>query len=349
MMPVAEHKVVYLNHMHDLLKAMKEDIAILITAPPGWGKTYRLLSAIKETNIKVCFVFPLRALCEEVYLSALKMNISVLNIRSLSDYQTLQWSHSHLIVTTPETLVTEFFVEKEYVFILDELHLFFYWGDSFRYKMQESYFDILSTSCALILLTATLEQSLKERLVRELEVNYRFFYHMNIGNHQLKNLPSKIYFYPKKLKRWLKDDFFIKSHQGTTLIFCRYRNEVREIVSQLRKRDYSVLGCVGGEALDFTQELQRQQFVDYIVATSVISHGVNLPEIRVIYMTFKVENYDFYLQMVGRGGRSGGKFDLHTFNHEYFKWEDLLFGFLRTLLKRFSNRVYSLLYCFYEN
>ena len=56
--------------------------------------------------------------------------------------------------------------------------------------------------------------------------------------------------------------------------------------------------------------------LDLIVATTAISHGVNLPEIHRIYFAYPFKNRDFWIQMVGRGGRKGECFQVHTMDFE---------------------------------
>jgi superfamily II DNA or RNA helicase len=332
--------------MIDVLQNIQIEDSIILTAPPGWGKTYKLLEAIKTSKRKVVFIFPLRALCDEVYLKSIEFKIPVINLRSVKDYELVLEKNYDLIVTTPE-LVKFSDSLLEYVFILDEFHLFYYWGDSFRERMQEIYMEITSFSVPVIFLTATLGDKLKDRLVNELRLNYENIYQINMGNQLLKNYPNKIYLYPKYLQSWIKDDYKYSNKRGTSLIFCKYRQEVKKVTNELRSMGYCVLSCVGGEAQGFVNILNTKDKIDFIVATSVISHGVNLPNIQNLYFTYKVENLDFYIQMVGRGGRSGEVFNIHVQNLNYFKGLDLFIGFCRIFLKRLSNKVQSLLYYAY--
>ncbi len=329
--------------MKDLLQSLHSQVALIITAPPGWGKTYMLLKAIKESQTKVVFIFPLRALCDEVYLSALKSKIEVLNVRTQNDYELFSQKQFQLVLSTPETYREGAF-DASYVHILDEMHLFFYWGESFRERMIESFMGITSREFPLILLTATLSNELKEKLVEDLERNYQKIYQLDMGNQQLKNIPEKIYFYPKFMKSWMEDDYKFSSKQGVSLVFCRYREEVKSIAEELKALGYRVLSCVGGEAAQFISQLQQISYLDFIVATSVVSHGVNLPRISRVYISYHVENIDFYLQMLGRGGRQGQEFQVHVMNANYFTRISIWKGFGRILLKRFSNTINSLLY-----
>ena len=335
--------------MKDLIDCLTFEDALIITAPPGWGKTYKLLDGIKNSNRKVLFIFPLRALCDEVEISAQNMSIDVLNIRSNKDLKVLNSKKFQLVVSTPELLENGSELFQDYLIVLDEFHLFYYWGDSFRERMLSMYFEFTSFGLPIIFLTATLSNELKLRLEKELEFNYENIHHLNMGNQKLKNLPSNLLFYPRFLKKWLRDDFMFSKKVGISLVFCQYREEVKQCEKQLKKLGHTVLSCIGGEASDFVNKLNHTENIDFIVATSVVSHGVNLPNISKVYFTFDVKNIDFYLQMVGRGGRAGEKFELHTFNNNYFSKNQLLYGFLCILIKRLRNKINSLIYYAHES
>lgn len=328
-----------------ILNTLQKEQALIITAPPGWGKTYKLLNAIKQTKKKVCFLFPLRALCEEVYLQAHARKIECINLKTKEDFEIVHKAQPRLVITTPEMLDHVIDSMEEYTFIFDEAHLFFYWGDCFRQKLLEIYYDILSRSQPVFFLSATMGSSLKSRLASDLEYNYQNIFHLDFGNQILKNLPTKIYYYPKFMKLWLDDEIHYGKVDGVQVIFCEFRNQVKDIREQLEKRGHRVLSCVGGQAKEFSEKLNTGLIPDFIVATSVISHGVNLPMISKVFFLYEVENLDFYLQMVGRGGRAGDSFEIHTLNLNYFKWYQ--YSIFSLLIKRFRNRVKSLLYSCY--
>ena len=322
--------------MKSLLGAISINQAFLVTAPPGWGKTYKTLSALKKLNIKIVFIFPLRALCDEVYLSAIEMGINAINLRSPRDWEVIQQGDFKLTLCTPELFPGgEFF--KDTIFVLDEFHLFYYWGESFRNQLLEVYFEIASGSQPLILLTATASRKILEKTSRDLAFNYQEIIHINIANQKLKNSPDKIIYYPKYFKKWMVDDYLYNLQNGCSLIFCQYREEVHLLGKALKAKGFNVLTCVGGEAKEFVQGLMSTKDVQFIVATSVISHGVNLPQIKKIYLTYNVDKIDFYIQMVGRGGRDGSKFELHTRNNNYFNKREMIRAFLNLFLNRFLN------------
>src|SRR5690606_22468385 len=103
-----------------------------------------------------------------------------------------------------------------------------------------------------------------------------------------------------------KEMIFLEEKEASVkLIFCQYRTEVFQWEKELNENGFSCIPCVGGESKYMAKRLQENPRPDFIVATTVLSHGVNLPEIKKIYFTYKVSNIDFWVQMVARGGRKG--------------------------------------------
>ena len=332
----------------EIIENIQNNDALIFTAPPGWGKTYKFLDGIKKSNERVVFIFPLRALCDEVYISALELKINVVNIRKEEDYDLVKQKKSSLIICTPETF-RPFTDSLDTIYILDEFHLFYYWGDSFRERLSEVYMQITSYSFPVIFLSATLSEELLKRLNSELSVNYEHIYHIDMGNQKLKNLPGKLFYYPAKFHNYLDYDLKYSDKKGTTLVFCKYRKQVAKLSKELREQGDKVLSCVGGEAAQFIQNLSVSRDLDFIVATSVVSHGVNLPGIKRVYFMYRVENLDFYLQMLGRGGRDGESFEVHTLSDKYFHQKELWIGIIRIFIKRLSNKTNYLLYSLYDN
>lgn len=333
--------------MKALIENVQRDQAYIVAAPPGFGKTYKTLLSLKKTRKKALMIFPLRALCDEVHLTANKLKIITFNITSLKESEAIsKCSEISLIISTPECLSSNFIdtIESDRILIFDECHLIYYWGESFRYSLIENFESLASLANPLILLSATINEFLLHKFKKDLSLNYESLHFINLGNQKLKNNPHKIFFYFPFQRKWLAEDYRFDRCEGVNLIFCQYRKEVKSLEKKLRLKGHRVLSCVGGEAKEFIQKLSTGAKVDFIVATSVISHGVNLPQIKRIYFSYHVENIDFYIQMIGRGGREGDFFEVHTFNKDYFSQRTLFLGILNVLRKRISNKIKSFVY-----
>jgi superfamily II DNA helicase RecQ len=257
--------------------------AIIFTAPPASGKTYWIQSFVKESlSEPPLIISPLRALADECRQRWPELNVQ-----------------------TPEEWL--FKREGARVVIFDEFHLHFYWGDSFRHRMWEVFYELSSTAELVILLTATMNTEMR----RELET-YRCQFDEVIwcdhGNQILKTPPLRYHMLPERsvLLRLLMEE----RYGGVTLVFCRFREEVAQVSAQLQQRGHRVWSCIGGEASKMAPLVQSGEKPDFIVATTVLSHGVNLPQIGRIFFLYRVENLDFWIQMVARGGRRGEGYEV---------------------------------------
>lgn len=270
---------------------------IVLTSPPASGKTYWIKS-FKD----VLFDEPL---------------LVVSPLRALADECKLTWEGKIEIMTPEEWLVSK----KTYRnVIFDEFHLYFYWGDSFRSTMWEVFFE-LSTQCELcILLTATLNESMQLEMVHfKHQFDEMIWY--DYGNQKLKFNPKRYFVTPSR--NWMMEKILLTSFQTKTvsLLFCAYRSEVFEVAKKLRQAGYRVWTCVGGESKEMSHKMQTESAPHFIVATTVLSHGVNLPKISSLYFLYPLENIDFWIQMVARGGRKGESYEVYALEKPYgLKW-----------------------------
>lgn len=264
---------------------MNNDLLIL-TAPPASGKTHLISSLIKDLDQIPLVISPLRALANECLA---------------------KWGASCLVMTPEEWLKKR---PSNRVVILDEFHLFFYWGDTFRPAMWEAFFDIVQNAELVVFLTATLTEEMIEQ-IKMYHCQFNRMIWVNQGNQQLKNKPIR---YVKAFSsRWMEDFILEVDHsKGVNLIFCAYRSEVYKWEKKLKSRGFRVWSCVGGEAALFSLKSQSERPPDFIVATTVLSHGVNLPNISRIFFLYQIRNLDFWIQMVARGGRRGESFEVFS-------------------------------------
>ena len=273
----------------------------LILAPPAAGKTTRILEVIKSNSFCL-FVSPLRALADEVIERAIINGINVIEKNDPIDTD-----RSNLIVLTPEQFPSFLplrFERLNPLVIVDEVHLCVKWGKSFRPWLLDFFVDLFSVGNLVLGLSATWDKEC-QLFMSDLQKYYldSFLILFNEGNMKLKYHPRYKLITPKMifpLLVLLHQHFLSKK---CLLIFCRYRSEVAQIQSLLERLGLNSLGCLGGEVGKFREELSDRTRL--IVATSVLSHGVNLPEIDMVIFTHKVEDKALQLQMIARAGRRG--------------------------------------------
>lgn len=305
--------------MQHLLTLLDYSYSILFIAPPGWGKTRMLLELIEKSDKRWIFISPLRALANEFY-EATRINIKkTYLIQSKRDYFKFVKANQQfkLLIVTPE--VFEYREFSETIFVWDEFHLNYYWGDTFRDSLQQLYYEVANSKVPLLQLTATMSHDNLKRWSLENALNYDHQLCINIANQNLKNVPKHIFYYPKFLKKLLMKNLELDlkvNKEGVTLLFCKYRQQVNSLSSYFKSKGVLVLTCMGGTTNDFGERLLNMPNVQLIIATTAISHGVNLPPVHRVYFSYPVRNRDFWIQMVGRGGRRGESYMVHTMDFE---------------------------------
>lgn len=194
------------------------------------------------------------------------------------------------------------------IVIFDEFHLFFYWGDTFRPLMWEVFFEISTFASQAYLLTATLSMEMKDEIIHFQSQFDRILW-LDHGNQILKFKPASYLKAPDK--KWLQNIIETEPKgKSVKLIFCQYREEVLAYEKKLSDLGFECLSCIGGESRYMAGRLKLNNHPDFIISTTVLSHGVNLPDIRKIYFLYPVNNIDFWIQMVARGGRRGEAYEV---------------------------------------
>lgn len=282
--------------------ALKSQELIILTSPPASGKTYWIYG-LRQTFRTTTFlvVSPLRALADECRH---------------------KWGDLIPVVTPEEWMDKKATAE---IVIFDEFHLFFYWGDSFRPLMWEMFFSVTQNAKFTFLLTATLNEMMRKE-ISHFNSQFDSIRWVNIGNQKLMYKPFRYIQAPSK--KWIVDQYESETkNQNVKLIFCQYREEVFALEKKLVAQGFTCISCVGGESKFMAKKLRDCPKPDFIVSTTVLSHGVNLPMIKKIYFTYKVENIDFWIQMVARGGRRGDQYQVISLEKPF----DLKWNYFRNL------------------
>tara|TARA_Y100000385_G_scaffold258167_1_gene285961 strand:- start:502 stop:1584 length:1083 start_codon:yes stop_codon:yes gene_type:complete len=317
---------------------------VLLIAPTGWGKTTLLLDLVKNSEKTWVYLAPLRALANEFYIRSSKAIKGTILISHHYEVQEMISSglKTKLLIITPELLseklIQYFKIGTNYVF--DELHLFYYWGGTFRPKLIECYEDVLSTGNSCLSLSATMSDELVKRWEIDGRLNSERTIKINLNNHTLKKDPRETTYIPKPFAKLFMNELIFKKTRFSKLIFCAYKDEVMSLKNRLEGLGFCVVTCIGGQTQLLAGELSRKPKPDFILATSAASHGVNLPKISIIYLSYKIKNYDFWVQMCGRGGRQGEEFRVFTRD----KYRITTIGWLLSFLYLLKLKLWSKLY-----
>lgn len=309
--------------MKELNEIFENNYSCLLIAPTGWGKTTLLIDLINDSNKQWVYLSPLRALCDEFSERAQLIDNSHCP-KSSKELQKVD-DDFKLITITPELCSDELIFKDDVIWVFDEFHLFYYWGESFRRKIIDLFEVLVSFKREYLLLSATVDDEV---------FNYwkRFKHNkvcINLGNQRIKKEPRRRYYFKDE---FLENIACIKS-TNPTLIFCKYRGEVKSLESKLRSSGFKVVSGLGGESHLFNKRIKDCPDVDFIIGTSALSHGVNLPKISNVVLTYKINNLDMWTQMVGRAGRRGENFSLYTKDHYRLNWAQVIGLFIVTFIR----------------
>lgn len=322
----------------------------LFLAPVAWGKTRLILQFIEQFPGRYLYISPLRALAQEFYAkaSAISPSFFLDGEADGGKWRSFLAGERGVMVLTAERLRPQFIFdlkkEERVLILLDEFHLFYRWGEEFRPKLWQCFLDLAATDQPILGLTATVNDELNFFCSVFLPLGFAQSFLLNLGNHQLLYPPQKMYHYPQwcahAFRQALLDQLLIKK-DGSVLYFCRYRSEVDKLKKYFTQKGMKVLACKGGEAQFFVEELRLCPEPDLIVATSALSHGVNLPPLSAVFLSYAEGDQDFWTQMVGRGGRRGESYDLFLLGQSFVTptFSDLLRTWLYHCRRRLAGEV----------
>ncbi len=299
----------------------------LLTAPVASGKTRMVVEFYHEADFKIIYLSPLRALANEVFANLQKREEKHVFLAggemSLTEVmEKFIKARKAFLVTTAELLSEEFIeelctLEQKVLFVIDEFHLFYHWGEDFRPVLHDRFLAILNFYFPILAVTATMSEEVMNKMKKDLSYYQDFWIHLDYGNHQLHREPSRMLSFKGLKPHYIQKAFWReirqKKEKEIFLYFCAYRSQVDDYVDRARRLGFKSLGCVGGEVENFLEAVKVSEGkIDCIFSTTTLSHGVNLPEIRKVFIDYEVKNYDFWLQMVGRGGRQGSQYQVYT-------------------------------------
>lgn len=289
----------------------------LLMAPPAWGKTRLFRQWVGEIPRPFLYISPLRALANEV-VGALGDHPGLCQTNGKLTRDAWQrWAreapYARILVVTPEQLPEGIWEElativPEAVIVWDEVHLVSLWGESFRSKLLEQWWGYSASGLAGVGLSATVDASLREFLQESLAGLDCDWLEGDAGNFGFKQKPRYRFLPLSWMPTLLQDQ--LPDSSGNTLLFCPYRQQVDHWVRLLREQGLSVVGCKGGETADFQMRLTEVSFPVVIVATSCLSHGVNLPSLERVVLLYRETHPAMLHQMLTRGGRKGEAYEV---------------------------------------
>lgn len=322
----------------------------LLTAPVASGKTRMVVEFYRENKLKIIYLSPLRALANEVFANLKKQeekNIYLAggDLPLLECFEKFIEKEKAFLIATAELLSDEFIEElstldQKVLFVIDEFHLFYYWGESFRPILHDRFLSILNFYFPILAITATMAETVMTQLKSDLVFYQDFWIHIDYGNHQLHREPAQLLSFNGLKPHFIQKAFWrelrLKNEKDIFLYFCAYRSQVDELTARSRRLGFKAIGCVGGEVENFLEEVELNKGkIDCIFSTTTLSHGVNLPEIKKVFIDYEIKNYDFWLQMIGRGGRQGSAYEVYSIDHFHTSKKERIKHKVKILLSDF--------------
>ncbi|KXN99981.1 ATP-dependent DNA helicase RecQ [Aequorivita aquimaris] len=290
----------------------KDTVALL---PTGGGKSLCFQIPAMAMDGICIVVSPLVALMgdqvnalKERGIKALKLTggISFDELNTLLD-NTLYGNYKFLYLS-PERLQQE--IVQNYIkqmnvnlIAVDEAHCISQWGNDFRpaYKNITLLREI-HPLIPIIALTATATPEVLEDTISELKMELPAVFRNSFVR---ENLSYQVF---KEEDKLYKTEQFLKTNNGSAIVYVRNRKGTIEISEQLNSLGISATFYHGGiSAKEKAQKLQawRNGVVSTMVATNAFGMGIDHANVRFVIHLQIPESLESYFQEAGRAGRDG--------------------------------------------
>lgn len=289
----------------------------LFMAPMGWGKT-RSVWGLLEYGEKIIFISPLRSIVEELSQRPMVYTFGGKDKNQIVD-DFIKLNDSAVLAITPESIGEQLLLRllsNNFLFVIDEFHLVFDWGESFRERLINFTEELIFHHQRILALSASIDKHHIEKISHILKYSDYETYLLDVGNYKFNNNPKNFktrYFFKSTLffMLFFKVLFFKKERM---IIFVKTRRDVFLLQEKFREYGVSSQTCIGGEVSDFSK-IERVKNPRIIISTSALSHGVNFKAMTSVFVLFKpCQNLEF--QMFGRGGRFGEEYRVYGLRSE---------------------------------
>ncbi|MDC0603382.1 DNA helicase RecQ [Aliiglaciecola sp.] len=287
----------------------------LVLMPTGGGKSlcYQV-PALLLPGITVV-VSPLISLMKDQVdglnasgVAATYINSSIPRENLLDIYRQLQDGVFKLLYVAPERLMQLDFINRLHtlnvsLFAVDEAHCVSHWGHDFRqdYRLLgqlKRHFP----STPVMGLTATADIATRADISQQLSLQSPFVFRSSFDRPNIRyNLLAKY----KAVDQLIQ---YVKTQDGSGIVYCNSRAKVDELSIKLAKQGIKSAGYHAGLEAEIRDKIQRdfiQDNVDVIVATVAFGMGINKSNVRYVVHFDLPRSIESYYQETGRAGRDG--------------------------------------------
>lgn len=290
----------------------KDTVALL---PTGGGKSLCFQVPAMAMDGICIVVSPLVALMGDQVNALKERGIKALKLTggiSFDELNTLLdnalYGNYKFLYLSPERLQQE--IVQNYIkqmnvnlIAVDEAHCISQWGNDFRpaYKNITLLREI-HPLIPIIALTATATPEVLEDTISELKMELPAVFRNSFVR---ENLSYQVF---KEEDKFYKTEQFLKTNNGSAIVYVRNRKGTIEISEQLNSLGISATFYHGGiSAKEKAQKLQawRNGVVSTMVATNAFGMGIDHANVRFVIHLQIPESLESYFQEAGRAGRDG--------------------------------------------
>ena len=291
----------------------------LVVMPTGSGKSLCYMLPACVIDGLVITVSPLIALMkdqsdalENFGVPATFINSSLSWREQTARLDAIRRGRFKIVLVAPERFKSDAFMNAidglpVGLFAIDEAHCISQWGHDFRpdYLTLDRVRDVLGQPTTLAL-TATATPDVQRDMAQQLELDDP---NIVVSGFERPNLFFEVYPARRQAEKYDRLQAAIEDvDEGSTLVYCATRKQVRKVGDRLRKAGHHPALYHAGLADQKREEIQDAFMAGdapLLVATNAFGMGVDKSDVRLIVHFNITGSVEAYYQEAGRAGRDG--------------------------------------------